>query len=74
MRSTSPEKIAFAVKAPEKRLFTVREAGYVIGLGDWAIRRLIWQRRLPCVRIGRRVLLAREDLDAFIEECRGPIQ
>jgi excisionase family DNA binding protein len=49
-----------------KRLCTVREAGEMIALGPWAVRRLIARGELPFVRIGRRILIATEDVDALI--------
>ncbi len=54
----------------QQRLLTVNEAGHYISLGPWRIRTLIWSRQLPCVRLGRRVLVDLKDLDALIERCK----
>jgi excisionase family DNA binding protein len=51
---------------PSKRLCTIREAGEMIALGPWAVRRLIARGEIPFVRIGRRILIAIEDVDALI--------
>ena len=34
---------------------TVDEAAKMLSLHPYTIRRLVWRRRLPCVRIGRSV-------------------
>jgi excisionase family DNA binding protein len=51
-----------------KRLFTIPEAGEYLGRSVWSIRELIWKGSLPIVREGRRIHLAIEDLDAWIEQ------
>ena len=48
------------------RLLTVREAGEVLGTGERFVRRLIAERRIRFVRIGRHVRIPRSALDEFI--------
>lgn len=55
---------------PPQRLLTVEAAGQYISLGPWRIRTLIWSHQLPCVRLGRRILVDIKDLDALIERCK----
>ena len=43
-------------------LLTLAEASAFLRLSEKSIRRLIAARRLPCVRLGRRVLFDRSDL------------
>jgi len=43
-------------------LLTVRETAAYLRVSEKSIRRLIARRRLPCVRLGRRVLFDRSDL------------
>ena len=43
-------------------LLTISEASAFLRLSEKSIRRLITSRRLPCVRLGRRVLFDRSDL------------
>lgn len=50
-----------------KRLLTVAEAGVFVNLGPWCIRRLIYSGQIPYVKIGRRILLDRKDIEEFIE-------
>jgi excisionase family DNA binding protein len=47
-------------------------AGIYTGLGDRYIRRLRAERRIPCVRIGGRLLFDPDDLDRLIESHRQP--
>ena len=55
-----------------RRLYSVREAATYLGCGQSTIRREIRHRRLPCVRLGRRLLVDVRDLDAAIEAARVP--
>jgi excisionase family DNA binding protein len=57
---------------PWRPLLTVRMAGTYTGLGERYIRRLRAERRIPCVRIGGRLLFDPDDLDRFIESHRQP--
>jgi excisionase family DNA binding protein len=47
-------------------------AGAYNGLGERYIRRLRAERRIPCVRIGGRIMFDPDDLDALIEHHREP--
>ena len=51
----------------QKRLFSVEEAAEYLSLSPWTIREMGTHGRLPVVRLGRRVLFDREDLDQWIE-------
>ncbi len=52
------------------RCFTVKEAASYLRLSTWSIRGLGWRGEIPEVKIGRRVLYDREDLDAFISRSK----
>lgn len=49
-------------------LLSLREGSEATRLSIHTLRAWIYQRRLPCVRLGRRVLLRREDLEALISK------
>jgi excisionase family DNA binding protein len=49
-----------------RRLLSVKEAGTVLGLGEWRVRTLVWRMELPFVRIGRRIMIDIRDLENFI--------
>jgi excisionase family DNA binding protein len=52
---------------PQKRLYSIPEAGQYLGRTVWAIREMVWRGKLPAVRDGRRVLLDVKDLDQWVE-------
>lgn len=47
-------------------LLTLQEATETLRLGETMIYKIIGKGDLPVVRIGRRVLIRRQDLEAFI--------
>ena len=49
------------------RLVTIKQAAAYCSCSVWAIRDVIWSRELPACKIGRRYLVDRKDLDAFID-------
>jgi len=51
-----------------KRLYSIKEAAGYLGRSVWAVREMIWARKIPCVRDGRRRLLAILDGDRWIEK------
>jgi excisionase family DNA binding protein len=50
-----------------RRLFTIPEAGVYLALGPWRVRNLIWAGELAFIKLGRRILVDRKDLDAFLD-------
>jgi len=50
-----------------KRLYTIEEAAIYLGRTVWSVRELIWGGTLPSVKVGRRVHLDFQDLNAFID-------
>jgi excisionase family DNA binding protein len=55
-------------------LLTVPEAGEYLGTGERFIRRLITERRIAYVKLGKYVRLQRSVLDAFVDAGRVPSQ
>ncbi len=51
-------------------LLTVAQAGEYLGTGERFIRRLITERRISFVKIGKYVRLERSTLDAFVDAGR----
>ena len=55
------------------RLLGVKEAAeYLGGISVWTVRTLGWNGEIPEVKIGRRTLFDREDLDRYIEQSKRP--
>ncbi len=57
---------------PRDQLLTIEEAGDYLGTGARFIRRLVAQRRISYVKLGKYVRLQRSTLDAFIKAGRVP--
>lgn len=51
-------------------LLTVLEVAEILGVGERFVRRLVAERRLPFLKIGAKVRIAWEDLDAFMAASR----
>ena len=49
------------------RLLSVKQASAYSGATIWAIRQLYWAKEVAGTIIGRRLLIERESLDAFID-------
>jgi excisionase family DNA binding protein len=56
------------------QLMTVQQAGEYLGMGERFIRRLITERRISYVKIGKYVRLERATLDALVDSGRIPSQ
>jgi len=50
------------------QLLNLREGAQELKLSIHTLRAWIYQKRIPFVRLGRRVLLRREDLEAFVNK------
>jgi len=50
-----------------QRLYNVKEAASYLRLSPWTVRSLGWNGEIPEVKIGRRVLYDRNDLDEFVD-------
>lgn len=49
------------------RLMTVRETAALLRLNEFTVYRMVASRRLPHIRIGRKVLIDRPRLERWIE-------
>jgi excisionase family DNA binding protein len=56
--------------SPGGPLLSVAEAGEYLGTGERFIRRLITERRIGYVKVGKYVRLERSTLDAFVDAGR----
>ena len=55
------------------KLLTPQEAADRLGTSLRFVRRLVFERRIPFVKVGRHVRIAASDLDAFIAAGRVDI-
>ena len=63
----STNRISNPVGVLQKRLYSINEAATYLGRSVWSVRELIWDGKLPCVKVGRRIHLDIIDLDQWIE-------
>ena len=52
------------------RLLSQQDAAHYLGISYWTVRDLIFRRELPWVKIGRRILVDRMDLDAYLDRSK----
>ncbi|MCZ6625220.1 MAG: helix-turn-helix domain-containing protein [Deltaproteobacteria bacterium] len=57
-----------------KRLLSVAEAATYLGVQKSTIYSWAWRRKIPSVKMGRRLLFDREDLDRMIQERKRGIE
>ncbi|SHN88524.1 DNA binding domain-containing protein, excisionase family [Geodermatophilus obscurus] len=56
------------------QLLTIGQAAEYLGTGQRFVRRLISERRIPYVKLGKHVRIERSALDGFINDGRVPRQ
>ena len=52
------------------QLLTVREAARLLACSEAAIRKWIYQQRLPAVKVGRLIRIAEGDLEIFVGKVK----
>jgi excisionase family DNA binding protein len=52
------------------RGFRVKEAAAYLGTTVSFVRHAIWDRELPAMKLGKRLIIAREDLDRFLDRLK----
>ena len=58
------------LSASEPRLLSQQTAACYLGISYWTVRDLVFRRELPCVKIGRRILVDRMDLEAYLDRSK----
>jgi len=67
------KKVAIGpVSAPEPRLLSVKAAAIYLGAAVWFVRTLAWNRAVPFVKFGSRILFDKTDLDNYIQQQKKP--
>ncbi len=52
------------------RLLSVKDAAALLGCSQAAVRKWVYQRRLPVVKVGRLTRVRLADLEAFVQPSR----
>ncbi len=53
---------------PERLYMGLTDAGYATGLSRSYVHQLVMSGRLPAFRVGKRILIATEDIKNFVEQ------
>ena len=56
--------------APAPRLLSLQEAAAYLGISYWTLRDLTFRGEVPHVKIGRRILVDRLDLDTYLDRVK----
>lgn len=56
-----------AVLDATQKSFTIPQAAAYSGLTHWQVRMAIWQGRLAAKRVGKSLIVLRQDVDGFLE-------
>ena len=64
-KKSPPSAIQTTPEAP--RGLSLKQAASYSGLALWTLRTLVWDGRLPAVKIGRRLVILRDTLDSFLK-------
>lgn len=54
----------------EPRLLTIKDAAAYLSATVWFLRTLAWEKKIAFVRLGKRLLFDRKDLDAFVDRMK----
>ncbi len=69
-----PEILGVTVSAKTEvitpRGLSFKQAAAYSGLALWTLRVAVWDGKLPAVKVGRRMIILRDDLDRFLEQSR----
>lgn len=66
-----PTQAAAATGALAPRLLPIKQAAEYLSCTVWAVRSLVWNREVPSLKIGNRILFDKKDLDALVERMKS---
>lgn len=52
-------------------MLNVRAAAAYLGCTVWYVRTMEWEKKIPSVKLGNRLLFDRVDLDAFVDRVKA---
>jgi excisionase family DNA binding protein len=67
-RLTKAQRIIYPMVEHPKRLYSIKEAAFYLGRGVCALREMLWAKKLPYIKDGRRILLDINDMNAWVEK------
>lgn len=73
LRARQPALVDTAAVSPRRKLINIQELEETYGFKRWTIRTYCSQRRVPFVKIGRRVFFDPAAIEAWIKEHERPV-
>lgn len=67
VQHTDPGREHRSLAESERPTLTLAETAHLLGVSPWLVQQQVAQGVLPCVRLGRRVLISRSRLLAWLE-------
>ncbi len=67
----SKKKPVPVIAAPGARMLNVQAAAEYTGATVWFMRTLAWEKKVPSVILGNRLLFDRADLDSFLDRAKA---
>ena len=61
------KKSTIATPVEQPRLLDVKMAAHYLTTSVWSIREMVYSRAIPHIRLGKKILIDRIDLDKFVE-------
>ena len=56
------------------RLLTIKQSAAYLSCAVWQIRTLLWAKEIPHIKLGKKFLIDRDDLDSFIDRRLREVQ
>jgi hypothetical protein len=57
--------------APQPLLVDIRTAALMLSTTVWAVRQLLWGKKLPYLKLGKKFVIDPQDLRSFIAKQKG---
>lgn len=54
----------------EPRLLNIKMASVYLSVSVWRMRQLVWEKKLPEIRFGTKLMFDREDLNSFVDRLK----
>ena len=58
---------------PSQASFNLEQLGVYLGLSLWQARTLVWEGKIPALKVGRNYVVRRVDADAFLARAVAPM-
>lgn len=65
--STNRQEVNLASQGLEPRMLDVKATSQYLGVTTWFVRSLYWNRAVPALKLGKRILFDKADLDRYID-------